>query len=284
MLVSTRTTVDRTAVDDQRRKELAAFLRSRRAALTPDDEGLPANGRRRTPGLRREEVAVLSDVSVTWYTFLEQGRPIRMSADTLARVGAALRLGPDEVRHLFLLAGRQPPRLPPDDGVPAPLVALLESLITSPAWIVNSRYDVLASNRAAAAVWVDLDRTPRDDRNLVWLILTHPVPRRRHLDWESDAKLMMIALRARFADHQDQPAVLELVDRLEAHSPEFRAWWPQQEIVYSGSRTMEMLHPVAGRLRFSATTLRPELARELRLMVWTPESGTEERVRHLLGP
>src|SRR5258708_15634608 len=137
-------------MDQARRTELAGFLRSRRAALSPQDVGLPDGVRRRTPGLRREEVATLAEVGVTWYTFLEQGRPIKMSADALQRVGDALRLGPDEIRHLFLLADRPPPSPPQDERVPDSVAVLLEELVESPTWLVNPRYDIVGWNRPAS--------------------------------------------------------------------------------------------------------------------------------------
>ena len=273
--------------DVERRTELAGFLKTRRAALTPSDVGLPSGSRRRTPGLRREEVATLADVGVTWYTFLEQGRPIKMSADALQRVAMALRLAPQEVEHLFLLAGRTPPG--PEDGAEEPLPDALVDFITgfgeSPAWAVTPSYDVVAWNRAAARVWIDLATVPPAYRNLLWLLYCDPRPRMLHDDWESNAHSMVAAFRARLAEHQGDPEMTNLADRLHAASPEFRQQWSSHDVVYQRSLTMDFTHPAVGALRFSATTVRPEAAPRLRVLIWTPDPATDTRVkvRSLIG-
>lgn len=271
-----------TMAEEGRRTELAAFLRSRRASLSPQTVGLPFTGRRRTPGLRREEVAVLADVSVTWYTFLEQGRPIRISPEALLRVASALRLADLEVRHLFLLAERTPPRTPAVDDVPERLLDVMASLTDSPAWLVNPTYDALSWNRASAAVWLDLDAVCAEERNLVWLMLTRPEPPALHVDWASDARRTMAALRARHAERGNDPRFEELVDRLTKASPFFREWWPRHEI-HTPAPCIAIRHPRAGLLRFSATTFRPDPGPGLRLLVWTPDMASRARLRQFLA-
>jgi hypothetical protein len=225
-------------------------------------------------------------VGVTWYTFLEQGRPIKMSADALQRVGDALRLGPDEIRHLFLLADRPPPSPPQDERVPDSVAVLLEGLVESPTWLVNPRYDIVGWNRPASVVWMDLDTVNAADRNLVWLMMTAPGPRVRHADWEGDAQRLIAALRARLGENHEDDRFSEIVQRLLDGSPEFRAWWPRGDVAYARSVAMEMHHPRVGALRFSATTVRPEAALGFRLLIWSPDptTATRQRVRTLLAP
>lgn len=257
-----------------RRHDLADFLRAKRAGLSPVELGLPVHGRRRTPGLRREEVAMLADVSVTWYTFLEQGRPISISVDALTRVAGALRLGPAETRHLVLLANRRPHRTAAREEVPDVVVDFICSLDRSPAWLVNPRYDVLHWN-PAARLWVDLDAIPAEERNLLWLLLTRPEVARMHVDWEGDARRMMAALRARHAEHRDDARFNEIIDRLTDASPFFRDWWRRHEVEYEPSLVIDLDHPQLGKLRFSATAHRPEAAPGLRLLVWTADAETQ---------
>jgi hypothetical protein len=225
-------------------------------------------------------VAALADVGITWYTFLEQGRPIKMSADALRRVGDALRLAPQEVHHLFLLADRTPPCPSTGEEVPDSVAALVASLDESPVWVVNPLYDIVAWNRAAASVaCVDLDTVSQPDRNLLWLMLTDPEPRLRQVDWEHDAQSMIAALRASRGENKSDRRFTELIDRLLDASPEFREWWPRQDVIYPRSMAIEMNHPEVGALRFGTAILRPEAAPGLRLLVWTPEALTPTRVR-----
>src|SRR6185437_15083233 len=152
---------------DRRRDELADFLRQRRATIQPDDVGLPAGGRRRTPGLRREEVAALAGVGATWYTWLEQGRDVRASFEVLEAISGALKLTPAERNHLIMLGrGEEAPSCkPPAERVSPTLRRLIENLGPSPAWVLGRRWDYLAWNRAACAVFGDFGSVPRAARN-----------------------------------------------------------------------------------------------------------------------
>src|SRR5689334_19482042 len=155
----------------QRRRELAAFLRSRRERLTPAEVGLPAGGRRRTPGLRREEVASLAGVGMTWYTWLEQGRDINASDQVLAALARTLRLDPHEQAHLFTLAGVPVAGASSDDQVISPEIrAVLDQLHPYPAYVTNGRYDLLAYNRAYTALLGNLDALPFLERNTLWIL------------------------------------------------------------------------------------------------------------------
>src|SRR5579871_2484710 len=178
-------------IDDGRRREFAAFLRSRRERLMPSDVGLPDGFRRRTPGLRREEVALIAGVGATWYTWLEQGRDVQPSEEVLNALAVALRLDPAERRHLFILADRpaQQPLATGPESVPRPLVRMLKRMTDQPAYVLGRRWDVLAWNKAAVAVFGDFGRLEGDARNLIHLMFANESHRRLLLDWEQLAPL-----------------------------------------------------------------------------------------------
>src|SRR4051812_33621890 len=209
--------------DEERRRELASFLRSRRERRRPAAGGRPAIGRRRTPGLRREEVAQLAGTGVTWYTWLEQGRPISVSTQVLDAVARALRLDADEHAHLFTLAGAPPPDPEPEPAaVAAPLTTMLDALDPYPALVISPRWDILAWNRAEAALVGDLDALPPARRNLMWLLFTEPAWNTLLVDWEQAASRSIAQYRAAMASHVGEPAWTGLVDELCATSARFR--------------------------------------------------------------
>src|SRR5689334_2796484 len=172
------------------RDELAAFLRFRRERLTPDDVGLPGGGRRRTPGLRREEVATLAGVSTTWYTWLEQAREVTPSRQVLDALARTLQLSPAEHDYLCTLAGRSPAPVT-EAGVHPTMRAFVESLVPNPAYIANETWDVLAYNRAQGALIDEYDKRPVEQRNVIWLMFNEPALRTRIVDWEGDARTMV---------------------------------------------------------------------------------------------
>src|SRR5919108_5182229 len=176
--------------EESRRRELGAFLRSRREKLSPSAAGIVAGPRRRTPGLRREEVAMAAGVGTTWYTWLEQGRDVRPSTEVLSALSQALRLDAAEKRHLFILAGRQLPERPANapEKVDSPLLHVLNSLSMQPAYVVGRRWDVLAWNSAAAAVFGDYGALEGDARNIIHMVFTNPRHRRLLVDWEELAR------------------------------------------------------------------------------------------------
>ena len=229
------------------RRELAQFLRSRRARLVPEDVGLPFGPRRRTPGLRREEIAVLAGLSPTWYIYLEQGRDIRPSPEVLDSLARVLRLDEDERRYLHLLAYGQPPR--PQSGGPEVLAhgALQEVVRTigeqpQPVVAVNAYADVLAWNRAAADWYVDFDQLPARDRNLLFWVFTAAEARERMLDWEPEARDMLARFRLAAARRPGDSRWSELATTLRRSSREFRDWWSEHEVreEHSSVRRMRM--------------------------------------------
>jgi transcriptional regulator with XRE-family HTH domain len=275
------------APPETRRAELADFLRTRRSALNPDDVGLPNGGRRRTPGLRREEVAQLAGMSVTWYTWLEQARDVRASQSVLDGLADALRMNAAERAHLMLL-GRG------DEAVASrarredldPTVRrLIENLGDSPACILGRRWDYLAWNRAFEVVFCDPRKYPEDRRNFLWSIFTDQTRRRRSLDWEASARNALARFRADNARHLGDPEFEELIDAVHAASPEFRDWWPRHEVARSGIGTKEMRHDVVGKLWFEHAVFKLEETPEQRLILYSPlpRCNTPAKVAQLLA-
>lgn len=260
--------------------DLGGFLRARRAALAPADVGLPTGPRRRTPGLRREEVALLAGVSVSWYTWLEQGRPVNASAEVLDSLATALRLDPVERAHVHALARRGRSRDPagtPD--VPDAVRDLLAALDPHPAYVLGPAWDYLAWNAAHGRLFPQLDRLAPDERNLVWVVFTHPDARTLIADWEQEARRVLSQFRADTAAHRDDPAVTALVARLAEASPEFREWWPRHDVAGFATRRRRFSHPVAGPLAFTHLQLTPDGAPGLRVVAHMPVAGDDSAAR-----
>jgi transcriptional regulator with XRE-family HTH domain len=268
-----------------RREQLADFLRTRRAALQPADVDLPNGGRRRTPGLRREEVAQLAGVGTTWYTWLEQGRDVRASVEVLEALARALRLDPFERAHLLLLGrGEQdPPCAPPEEHVSPMLRRLIENLGPNPAFILGRRWDYLAWNRATCALFGDLDALPAPARNHVWLTFMDPGRRRLVCDWEETAQRCVAKFRADSAHYLGDPAFEELISALRDASPEFRKWWKRHDVAGTGEGRKELDHPLVGRLDFEhASFVHPQTPGQ-RLALYSPaESDTAAKLARLL--
>lgn len=266
-----------------RASELADFLRIRRERITPEEAGF-ARGRRRTRGLRREEIAQLAGVSATWYTWLEQARPIRVSEATLESLASALRLTDAERSHLFLLAlGR-----PPADPTPLPLVAdgavqrLVNAVGAMPAYAMGPLFELLAWNAAADSVF-SLGTLAPGDRNMLWYIFMHPEARRRLVDWEGNAQRTLARFRADAARMVGNPRMTALVERMCAASSNFATWWPRHEILGRPGCRKEIMHPHAGRLVFEHNTLIPNEARGIRIVFYTPldEEDTPAKLAEL---
>jgi transcriptional regulator with XRE-family HTH domain len=237
---------------DQRR-ELADFLRSRRERRRPQDVGLPVGPRRKTPGLRREEVATLAGLSVTWYTWLEQAREIRASRQVLGSLVDVLGLDAKETEHLFQLAGEAAPAGPPDlaaAAAPAYRV-LLDQLDPSPAYLVNRRFDILAWNRGCAALYPDLAGCPPERRNVLWLTFTSPAMRSISEDWERDAAHAVGVFRAQLGQGVLDDSIAELVAALERESEPFRALWRSREVAAFAPSALAFRHPRLGRVEFA---------------------------------
>lgn len=245
-----------TSGPDVRRAELAAFLRSRRERISPEQAGLVRGARRRTPGLRREEVAHLAAVGVTWYTWLEQGRDIQVSPQVLDAVARTLRMDRVERNHLFALAGTPDPA----PNGPCPTVtpayaALLRQLEPIPACIQNGRYDILAYNRAYARLLCDLDALPREDRNCMLLAFTNEEWRASLVDLPTTSRAMAAKFRASMAGHLAEPAWKALLKRLSCESAEFRELWERHEVVEHSGHTKYIRNKEVGLLHVEHVNL-----------------------------
>ena len=263
-----------------RRQELGGFLRSRRERLAPTDVGLPPGGRRRTPGLRREEVASLAGVGITWYTWLEQGRNINVSEQVLEAIARTLLLDRHERSHLYTLAGATPPAEAIDSTVVSPQVrAVLDKLHPYPAIVTNGRYDLLAYNRAYLALLGDLDALPFEERNTLWIMFTKSTSAKCLLDKDEAKPRMVAQLRAAMAEHVGEPAWKCLVKRLQTASPEFREIWERHDVAEPENMRKRFLHRDLGLLQF--TYLNSWLAPRagLRLVSYIPaDEATQDAV------
>ncbi|MFD9128786.1 helix-turn-helix transcriptional regulator [Kitasatospora sp. NPDC059571] len=283
-----RTTAAAGGRRDPRRDELAKFLRACRARVRPEDVGLPPGLRRRTPGLRREEVAQLAGVGVTWYTWLEQGRPINASAQVLGAVGRTLRLDGAEREHLFRLAGVSPGTAPEEDcPVLDPAIqVILDQLGPLPAVVCNSRYDLLRYNAAYEALFPGATRpsAPGGRRNSVWCAFTVPDCCNPFLNRDEEFPRMVGVLRAAYGRHVGEPVWEEYVRELSAASPAFRTLWERQEVAPpSGSRKV-FRHRAVGVMRFRASRLALPATPEVHLVVYTPEQPQDrERMEWLVA-
>jgi len=275
--------IDQTGdADTVRREELATFLRSRRERLSPAANGLPAGQRRRTPGLRREEVAQLAGIGTTWYTRLEQGVDIRASAGALEGIAQALHLNADERDHLFRLA-LQTPTAPPDLAIDVPrrVLTLIESLSPNPALVVAYNRDLLAWNAVASKVFVPFETFPPDQRNLLRIVFTHQPMRQRLVDWEEFAQGMLAQFRVAWGRHAGDRSMADLIAGLQRDSPEFREWWPRYELRGRPEQRKEIDHPELGRLSLEPSIYQIEDNQNIRIVVYTPvpNSDTQERLR-----
>jgi hypothetical protein len=248
-----------------RRRELAEFLKTRRARLTPADVGIIGGLRRRTPGLRREEVAELAGMGLAWYTWLEQARDIHVSNDVFNAIARALRLSSDERAHLFALAHGTGPAAPMQASVGTVRVTdaeqlVLDALDPNPAHIRDDRWDLLAWNSSFAEA-TRFDQVPIADRNLLWLMFTHPVTVELTADWEAEARFAVAQFRFECARRLDDPGVLGLVARLSDMSSEFRKWWSNHDVTCGVGSTTEWRRPPTGDpVRFQRTVFPVESA------------------------
>jgi transcriptional regulator with XRE-family HTH domain len=269
--------------NEMRRRELGAFLRSRRERIKPEDVGLLSLRRRRTPGLRREEVAQLAGVGVTWYTWLEQGRDINPSAQVLDAIARTLQFDPHEHAHLFTLAGVSTTTIEDEcNGLCHTVQPLLDQLEPFPAVAVNARYDLLAYNRVWASFHPDLEAIPIEDRNLLWLAFTDPDMRAAIVDWDDAASRMVAEYRAAMAEHLDEPAWKTLVARLHRASPAFTAFWDLHDVQAVQSRMKRARHPQVGLLLLEYTNLWLHQRVGTRIISFSPvDERTRERLEAL---
>ncbi|WP_326567523.1 helix-turn-helix transcriptional regulator [Amycolatopsis rhabdoformis] len=273
--------VEERAVEERlRRGELGAFLRSRRARITPEQVGLPLGGRRRTPGLRREEVAQLAGVGVTWYTWLEQGRDINASEQVLGAISRTLRLDPHEHSHLFTLAGApEPPAASECNAITPSMRRMMTQLEPFPVAVRNARCDLLGYNRGYTWLMGDVDAIPFEDRNTLVQCLLNPDWRGRMLDWDQNVPRVVASFRAAMAEHVAEPSWKALVKRLRAESPLFEQLWNRHDVNPDPIRTKCYDHPEVGLLKFNFTYLYFGRRSEITVSTYTPaDEQTAEKL------
>jgi transcriptional regulator with XRE-family HTH domain len=268
-----------------RRMELASFLRTRRERLRPEHVGLPLRPRRRTPGLRREEVAELIGIGVTWYTWLEQARPIHVSADVVENLARVFQLSTDERAYLFELAQRSlPPTLADTHEVVRPAFReVLTALDPSPAHIRDRRWNVLAWNRAESFL-VDWHTYPPSERNIVWHHFSNPTFRRIMVNWEREARSLLSEFRMESGHHAEDAWFTSLIGHLHEKSAEFRQWWPLHEVRREREAPIELQHQVVGRLIFQPVTVVFTAEQDLLMRILMPlsEADTAAKLNTLM--
>ncbi|MFL9841118.1 helix-turn-helix transcriptional regulator [Sphingomonas sp. ST-64] len=273
-------------MSDRTPNQLGTYLRDRRTRMDPASFGL-VGGRRRTPGLRREEVAARANISPTWYTWLEQGRGGAPSADVLDRIAKGLMLTEPEREHLYMLGLGHPPevRYQPVEGITPRLQRILDAMPLSPAIIKTATWDVLGWNRAAAALLTDYSKLPRAQRNILRLIFSSDRVRDKQGDWESVARFVVGAFRADVAraGASGSAEVTALVDELSRASAEFAALWQDNDVVAHGEGVKCIRHPEAGTLDLEFSSFAIEGRPELGMIIYNPASPADaERLRKFL--
>ena len=264
---------------------LGTFLKDRRAKLDPAAFGIPLR-RRRTPGLRREEVAQRANVSATWYTSLEQGRGGAPSANVLDRIARALMLTDDEREHLFLLGLGRPPevRYQAAEGVTPRLQRVLDALALSPAYVKNSTWDIVAWNHAASIVLADYAALPPEQRNGLRLVFCNPRVRAAMANWENDARFVVAAFRADIARAGAARKVEALVDDICRLSSEFAAMWRDNDVRSTyGEGPKFLRHPRAGRIALEYSAFAVDGRPDLGMVVYNPATAADaNRIRSLV--
>jgi transcriptional regulator with XRE-family HTH domain len=264
----------------RRREELGKFLKARRAKLSPEDFGMPAGPRRRTPGLRREEVALLAGVGVTWYTWLEQGRQINASTQVLDAIARTLRLDRAERWHLYRLSEAMPTNAGTGQcAVPEAIKEVVRSLDPLPAVVTSGRFDILESNAAYDDLFRDWHALPCVHRNSLWCCITEPTARAKFPQYEAEVRYLVARMRAAYARHVGDPDWEEDIRRLSCLSSEFATLWALHEVAEPEPRLRTFIHPVAGPLTFTVSELEVPATPPARLIVYTPaDEQTREKL------
>jgi transcriptional regulator with XRE-family HTH domain len=268
------------------RRELGAFLRAHREAADPVSHGFSPTSRRRTPGLRREEAAQLAGISVTWYTWLEQGRDITVSRQVIDSLARVHQLGPAERAHLFTLAGLAlPPQPAVRPRVSAIVTRLLAALDPNPAYVINPWWDLLACNRSYQSLVGGLDRRPEAERNSLWMLFTDDRVRAMFADWQAEARPLLGQLRAHLGQYPRDPRGPELVEALTRVSRAFRDLWQPPDVRNFEIARKRLMHSVAGRLDLDYVKLAVAGDDQQQLLIFLPaDDATAAALGQLAGP
>lgn len=265
-------------------QQVAELLRSRRERLKPGDVGLPSGIRRRTRGLRREEVAQLASISTTYYTFLEQGRNVHPSRQVLDALAKALRLDTAERAHLHQLVHGVTAADPPagEEELDPAVAALVERLDPFPTYVTGRCWDVLAANRAARALWADWPALPATERNMLWWTFTTSEAQSVLVDWAEEAQALLARFRLASARFPADPQFASLTERLQEASPDARAWWPRHDIAPLSPGTKLLRHPQLGVVELTYAVLQVADSPEQKVVTFTASARDQERIADLI--
>jgi PAS domain-containing protein len=267
--------------DSQRHKELADFLKTRRARILPSQVGLPAGLRRRTPGLRREEVAQLAGIGLTWYTWLEQGRPIQVSAQVVESLSKVLMLDRQERLHFYTLANQPTPTevLVYQETVNPILQHVLDNLVLCPSFIMDARWNIMAWNLAASLVFGYSNEMNLRERNIVWLMFTNKEYKQLFIDWEYHARGMLGRFRTACDQFVEDPWLIEFVHELKKESKEFDFFWSQHDVQNDEAVYKKLNHSQAGTLLFEFSSFEVSDNSGLKLIINTPVANTNTNAK-----
>jgi transcriptional regulator with XRE-family HTH domain len=274
--------------DRERLLELAHFLKTRRARISPELAGLPQAGRRRTPGLRRGEVAQLAGVSVDWYTWLEQGRDIQVSTQVIESIARALQLDATERRHFFLLALQQLPAdpVPEASEISSALQQFLDLQGICPAYVTDPRLNIVGWNQVASRIYGTYETMSARERNSVWRTFTSPYVRELlQENWERHARHRLAHFRACYGSYSGDPWWMELIEDLSHASEEFREWWPRHDVLNGPEGLKVNYHPSVGKLVFEQVSFLLSDAPHLTVTINMPrdDGETASKLRMLLS-
>lgn len=273
---------------ETRLEALSEFLKAKRSKIYPQMVGLPVGTRRRTQGLRREEVAQLAGVSTTWYTWLEQGRDIKVSASVLEAISHALQLNHDEQKYLFALATEEPgrPASPIEDEeakISPSLNKIIQDLHYCPAIITDRHCHIVGWNKAAAHVFLDFDLIPKEQRNLIQLLFSRKEFRSLAVNWEHFAKGFIAIFRTYYGQYVADKWYSRFIEKMEQTYPEFSKLWNESEVSSAPEILIEFRHARAGKMIFQLTSLQVQGDNDLRCSIYTPadNTGTETKLKRL---
>jgi len=267
--------------EKHRYNELSDFLKTRRAKISPSQVGLSTGTRRRTAGLRREEVAQLAGIGLTWYIWLEQGRPIHVSTQVIESLSKVLLLDKQERVHLYLLANQPlPTDIPGYQGTVSPILQhFLDSSILCPSLVTDQRCNVIAWNKAACLIFGDFNKTNVRDRNIVWAMFTNNYYKQLIVDWNLHAKALLGRFRSTCGQYIEDPWLVKFIDDLKMQSTEFNLWWSLHAIQSNGEIYKQLNHPVTGILDFEISNFDVSDNSGLKLIVHVPLSETDTAIK-----
>lgn len=272
--------------EKHRYKELADFLKTRRAKISPSQVGLSTATRRRTPGLRREEVAQLAGVGLTWYTWLEQGRPIHVSTPVIESLSRVLLLDNQERIHLYLLANQPLPVYIPksQETVSSAIQNILDSLILCPSLVTDQRWNVIAWNKAACLMFGEFAKMNDRERNIIWAMFTDKNYEQLLVDWNLYARRLLGRFRATCGQYIEDSWFYQFINDLKTQSAEFNLWWSLHEIDNTSEKYKQLNHPSVGILDFEVSNFDVSDHSGLKMIVHTPLSGTDtaSKIKSLL--